>query len=36
MKLLYLDDQLFLRMIDLVMKMVDFGKEGEKKMEEDE
>jgi hypothetical protein len=36
MKLLYLDDQLFLRMIDLVMKLVDLGKEGKKKMEEEE
>jgi hypothetical protein len=35
MKLLYLDDQLFLRMIDLVMKLVDLGKEG-KKIEEKE
>jgi len=26
MKLLYLDEQLFLRMIDLVMKLVDLGK----------
>ncbi|KEH41432.1 hypothetical protein MTR_1g050765 [Medicago truncatula] len=30
MKLLYLDDQLFLRMIDLVMKLVDLGKEGKR------